>query len=163
MTRKKFLSSHNKVHLAFDLTRWLLPFSKTSLNFPHIVHHHHHHHYHHQLSSAFHAAHRLDVFPQSTSSNSFSPMPTLSLRLLRLHFISLKSTKYRYVLLDFCCYRHSYLRIDTQSLRHIFYFVNYRQICRKLEMLLKQNLTNIGKIPMSGKVCFQHMMFSAIA
>ena len=29
------------------------------------------------LSFVFHAMHRLDVFPQSTSSNSFSPMPTL--------------------------------------------------------------------------------------
>ena len=38
-----------------------------------------HHHHHHHLSSAFHAMHRLDVFPQSSSSNSFSPMPTLSL------------------------------------------------------------------------------------
>ena len=41
--------------------------------------HHHHHHHHHRLSSAFHATHRLDVFPQSSSSNSLSPMPTLSL------------------------------------------------------------------------------------
>ena len=37
------------------------------------------HHHHHRLSSVFHATHRLDVSPQSSSSNSFSPMPTLSL------------------------------------------------------------------------------------
>ena len=44
-----------------------------------IHHHHHHHHHHHRLSSVFHATHRLDVFPQSSSSNSFSPVLTLSL------------------------------------------------------------------------------------
>ena len=36
--------------------------------------------YHHRrLSSAFHATHRLDVFSQSSSSNSLYPIPTLSL------------------------------------------------------------------------------------
>ena len=34
-----------------------------------------HHHHHHRLSSTFHATHRLNVFLQSSSSNSFSPMP----------------------------------------------------------------------------------------
>ena len=38
-----------------------------------------HHHHHHRLSSAFHVTHRLDLSPQSNSSNSFSPMSTLSL------------------------------------------------------------------------------------
>ena len=37
------------------------------------------HHQHHRLSSALNATHRLDAFPQSSFSNSFSPMPTLSL------------------------------------------------------------------------------------
>ena len=36
-------------------------------------------HHHHRLSSVYHATHRLDVFPQSSSCNSFSPIPTLSL------------------------------------------------------------------------------------
>ena len=48
--------THFRKHwLGFEVMQWT------------IVHHHHY-----RLSSVFHATHRLDVFPQSSSSNSFS-------------------------------------------------------------------------------------------
>ena len=47
-----------------------------------ICHHLSHHHYRLSSALALHATHRLNVFPQSSSSNSFSPMPSLQIDLL---------------------------------------------------------------------------------
>ena len=57
--------------------------------------------------------------------------------------------------IDFCFCQHSYLRIDTWSLHYVIHLFIWWQNCRKLEMYLKQNQSNIG-IRMLEKFSFRH-------